>query len=539
MKRQRILVTVLVAVVAFLSGGWLMQRGSQGESNVYQKARLFDDILTYVSEYYVDTLNEGKLYDMAIDGMLRELNDPYTTYLRERDLRDLELATTGNYGGVGMQIDVRDGWITVIAPIVGTPADSLGIQTGDRIVAIDGESTRGWDNDHAVRELRGPPGSKVKLAIMRPGVPDSLQFNVTRAHIHVTSVQYAGLISGGDVAYVSLANSSVSETTADELGRSVDSLRQRGAKAMILDLRGNPGGVLDQGVAVSDLFLTRGDVVVETKGRAPGASQTYRAERTERWPGMPVVVLVDGGTASAAEIIAGALQDHDRALVLGTPTFGKGLVQTVYPLNQREALKITTGRWYTPSGRTIQRPMRQQLAQAEDEEQEPGAHPDSAAKDTAHVFRTSGGRTVYGGGGIRPDVTMRGDTLTDAEKEFAKVLGSNIPAYRDVLTGYALELKAQNVIKSPSFQVTPAMRTELLRRLRARKVELSDAVWEGAASLVGDQLTYEITRYVFGRPAEFARRVSDDVQVKRAVELLAKARTPKDLLALAQVPVQK
>jgi carboxyl-terminal processing protease len=531
MKRQRVLVMVLVAVVAFLSGGWLLQRSSQGESGVYQKARLFDDVLSYVSEYYVDTLSEGKLYDMAIDGMLRELNDPYTVYLRERDLRDLELSTTGNYGGVGMQIDVRDGWITVVAPIVGTPAEALGIQTGDRIVAIDGESTRGWDNDHAVRELRGPPGTKVKLTILRPGVPDSLQFDVTRARIHVTSVQYAGLI-GGDVAYVSLANSSISETSADELSRSVDSLRQGGAKAMILDLRGNPGGVLDQGVEVSDLFLARGDVVVETKGRAPGASQTYRAEKTERWPGMPVVVLVDGGTASAAEIIAGALQDHDRALVLGTPTFGKGLVQTVYTLNQREALKITTGRWYTPSGRTIQRPMRL-LAQAEVEADSGAVPPDSAARDTTHVFHTTGGRTVRGGGGIRPDVTVQGDTLTDAEKEFARKLGGNVPAYRDVLTGYALELKAQNVIKSPSLQVTPAMRAELLRRLRARKVELSDAVWEGAAGLVNDQLGYEITRYVFGRPAEFVRRLSDDVQVKRALELLAKARTPRDLLALA------
>jgi carboxyl-terminal processing protease len=531
MKRQRVLVTVLVAVVAFLSGGWLLQRSSQGESGVYQKARLFDDILSYVSEYYVDTLNEGKLYDMAIDGMLRELNDPYTVYLRERDLRDLELSTTGNYGGVGMQIDVRDGWITVVTPIVGTPAEALGIETGDRVVAIDGESTRGWDNDHAVRELRGPPGTKVTLSILRPGVPDTLRFEVTRARIHVTSVQYAGVI-GGDVAYVSLANSSISETTADELSRSVDSLRQRGAKALILDLRGNPGGVLDQGVEVSDLFLTRGDVVVETKGRAPGATQTYRAEKNERWSGMPVVVLVDGGTASAAEIIAGALQDHDRALVLGTPTFGKGLVQTVYSLNPREALKITTGRWYTPSGRTIQRPMRM-LAQADEQADSSAARPDSSVQDSTHVFHTTGGRTVQGGGGIRPDVTVPGDTLTDGEKAFARKLGANVPAYRDVLTGYALELKAQNVIKSPSFQVTPAMRAELLRRLRARNVELSDAVWDGAGGLVGDQLVYEITRYVFGRPAEFVRRISDDVQVKRAMELLAKARTPKDLLALA------
>lgn len=541
MKSQRVLVTALVAVVAFLSGGWLLQRGSQGGQNVYQKARLFDDILTYVSEYYVDTLNEGQLYDLAIDGMLRQLNDPYTTYLREPDLRDLELSTTGNYGGVGMQIDVRDGWITVIAPIAGTPAEALGIETGDRIVEIDGASTRGWDNEHAVRELRGPPGTKVKITIVRPGVPDSLRFEPTRARIHVTSVQYAGALGGGDVAYVSFVNSSISETTAAELGKVVDSLRQRGAKSLIMDLRGNPGGVLDQGIAVSDLFLARGDVVAETRGRAPGASQTYRAERAERWPGMPVVVLVDGGTASAAEIIAGALQDHDRALVLGTTTFGKGLVQTVYQLNQREALKLTTGRWYTPSGRTIQRPMgqvaRAQVARAEEEE-EAGAHPDTTVSDTAHAFRTSGGRTVYGGGGIRPDVTVSGDTLADGEKAFARALGGNVPAYRDVLTSYALELKGQNSIKSPSFQVTPAMRAELHRRLRARGVELSDAVWEGAGDLVSEQLGYEVTRFVFGRPAEFARRVSEDAQVKRAVELLTKARTPKELLALAQRPAQ-
>jgi carboxyl-terminal processing protease len=532
MKHRRILVTTLVGVVAFMSGGWLLQRGSQGGGNVYQKARLFDDILSYVAEYYVDTVSEGQLYDMAVDGMLRELNDPYTVYLRENDLRELELSTTGNYGGVGMQIDVRDGWITVIAPIMGTPAEALGIQTGDRIVEINGTSTRGWNNERAVRELRGPPGTKVKLTIVRPGVPDSLAFEVTRARIHVQSVQYAGLLGGGGVGYVSLANSSISESTAQELAKSVDSLRQRGARALILDLRGNPGGVLDQGVAVADLFLPAGKVVVETRGRAPGATQTYKSEHGERWPGMPVVVLVDGGTASAAEIIAGALQDHDRALVLGTPTFGKGLVQTVYSLGAREALKLTTGRWYTPSGRTIQRPMGLRSQRAADEES--GEPAESTAADTSLVFRTSGGRRVYGGGGIRPDLTVRGDTLSDAEKEFARTLGGHIPAYRDVLTSYALELKAQNAVKAPAFEVTAAMRAELLRRLRSRGVEMPEAVWAGAANLISQQLAYEVTRYVFGRPAEFARRVSDDAQVKRAVELLERARTPKELLSLAQ-----
>ncbi|HXV85668.1 MAG TPA: S41 family peptidase [Gemmatimonadales bacterium] len=528
MKSQRVWVTVLVAFVAFLSGGWLLQRGSQRGGTVYQQARLLDDILAYVAEYYVDSVGTDQLYDFAIDGFLRELNDPYTSFLREEDYRDLELNTTGNYAGVGMQIDVRDSWITVIAPIIGTPAESLGIASGDRIVQIDAQSTRGWGSDRAVRALRGRPGTLVKLTIVRPGVPDSLQFDVTRARIHVRSVQYSTMLDG-DVGYVSLVNSSISEQSAKEISDEITRLRSQGAKALLLDLRGNPGGVLDQGVAVADLFLDRGAVVVETRGRAPGASQTYRARTGEQWPDMPIVTLVDGGTASAAEIIAGALQDHDRALVLGTTSFGKGLVQTVYPLNGREFLKLTTGRWYTPSGRTIQKAHSTVAVQQADENT-----PVDTTRDTTQMFRTDGGRVVYGGGGIRPDIMASPDTLTDPEKAFVRALGSGIPAYRDVMTSYALELKGSNAVTDRGFQVTPAMRAEILRRLRARGVEMPAATFEPAVSLVSQQFAYEVTRYVFGRTAEFARRTADDAQVQQAIQLVKRARTPQDLLALAR-----
>jgi carboxyl-terminal processing protease len=534
MKRQRILVTVLVALVAFLSGGWLLQRGSQRGGSVYQQARLFDDIVSYVAEYYVDSLDAAELYDLAIDGFLNQLNDPYTTFLREEDYRDLELSTTGNYGGVGMQIDVRDGWITVVAPIVGTPADSLGIASGDRIVGIDGESTRGWGSDRAVRALRGPPGTRVRLTVVRPGVPDSLTFDVTRARVHVRSVVYSAVL-GGEVGYVSLVNSSISEQTAREVSDEIGKLRSQGAKALILDLRGNPGGVLDQGVAVADLFLDRGAVVVETRGRAPGANQTYRGRDGQQWAEMPVVVLVDGGTASAAEIIAGALQDHDRALVVGTTSFGKGLVQTVYPLNGREFLKLTTGRWYTPSGRTIQRPLRTGRAPAgdlRDPDQAVGPQADTSRTDSMPTFRTDGGRIVYGGGGIRPDVIVQPDTLTDPEKAFVRALGSGIPAYRDVLTSYALELKGRNAVDR-RFEVTPAMLAEVHRRLRERGVDVPADDWQRGASLVAQQFKYEVTRFVFGRAAEFEQRTADDVQIRHAVDLIKRARTPKELLSLA------
>jgi carboxyl-terminal processing protease len=521
-----------VAFVAFLSGGWLLQRGAQRGGSVYQQARLLDDIVAYVAEYYVDSLDAARLYNLAIDGFLNELNDPYTTFLREEDYRDLELSTTGNYGGVGMQIDVRDGWITVVAPIAGTPAESLGIATGDRIIEIDGQPTRGWGSDRAVRALRGPPGTRVKLLVARPGLEAPLPFDVTRARVHVRSVQHAALL-GSDVAYVSLVNSSISEQSAREIADEITKLRGRGAKSLILDLRGNPGGVLDQGVAVADLFLERGAVVVETRGRAPGANQTYRGANGQRWADMPVVVLVDGGTASAAEIIAGALQDHDRALVLGTTSFGKGLVQTVYPLNGREFLKLTTGRWYTPSGRTIQRPIQAAAARREAQDE-----PDSAAvpvpADSVPTFRTDAGRIVYGGGGIRPDVIVQPDTLSEAEKAFVRAMGSGIPTYRDVLTSYALELKGSRAVTDPRFEVTPAMLAELFKRLRERGVELSAADRQNGASLVKQQFTYEVTRFVFGRPAEWERRIADDVQIARAVALARQARTPKDLLTLAE-----
>ncbi len=461
--------------------------------------------------------------------------------LRREDFDQLTESTTGNYGGLGIQIDVRDGWITVIAPIAGTPADEAGLETGDRIVGVDGESTFGWKNDKAVSELRGKPGTSVDLTIARPGFPEPLEFTVERAVIHIKAIRLATLV-GGDVGYISLVNSNISETLADELQEEIIRLRSGGARSLILDLRNNPGGLLDQGVEVSDLFLGPGQTIVSTRGRARGTSESYAAQQRQRWPDLPMVVLVNGGTASASEIIAGALQDHDRALVLGTPTFGKGLVQTVFRLGRYQALRLTTARWYTPSGRTIQR-MRTQpssaalvVAQAQ---QAAGEAADSAAVDSSKVFHTDAGRTVLGGGGIRPDLIVRPDTLTDGEQEFLRNLGSKLPVYRDVMTTYALELKASDAVRDPSFQVTRQMRAELLRRLRDRGVEMSDQEFHAAAVLIEQQFGYEVQRYVFGREAETHRRIQDDVQVRKALELLEQARSVQELLALAAASTER
>jgi len=536
--KQRWGVIVLVAVISFLSGGWLLQRGVASGGNVYQQARLFDDVLGHVSAYYVDSIGETDLYDRATRGMLEELKDPYSVLLTGDDYKSLTEQTSGNYAGLGIQIDVRDGWITVVAPLPETPAERAGVETGDQIIEVDGKSTEGWKNDQAVKALRGEAGSQITISVRRAGLPEPLKFTLTRAHIHIRSVPQGTMFDAG-VGYISL--NPVSETSADELRQEIMAMKGKGMKTMILDLRFNPGGLLDQGVKVADLFLDAKQEIVATRGRARGSTKEFYDEARQAWPDLPIVVLVNDGTASAAEIIAGALQDHDRAVVVGAPTFGKGLVQTLFPLAEGVALKLTTARWYTPSGRTIQR-----IAKSEEDQAQEAAlaandtvlgqpdkeHSDSALK-TRPIFHTDAGRVVRGGGGIVPDIVVRPDTLTESEREFAKALGTNLPLYRDALTSYALEAKKSHRVPNESFKVTPDMRQQVYERLRSKGVKLTQAEFNGAGSLIDEQLGYEVTRYVFGRPAEFRRKARDDRQMQTALGLLRKAQSPKELMSLA------
>jgi carboxyl-terminal processing protease len=538
--KQRWSLIALVALMSFFSGGWLLQRGVASDGNVYQQARLFDDVLGHVNTYFVDSIGETDLYQKATRGMLEQLMDPYSVLLTGDDYKALTEQTSGNYAGLGIQIDVRDGWITVVAPLPETPAERAGIETGDQIIEVDGKSTEGWKNEQAVKALRGEAGSKIVITVRRGGIPDPIKYRLTRAQIHMKSVP-AGTMFEGGVGYISL--NPVSETSAEELRQEIAGMKTRGMKSLILDLRGNPGGLLDQGVKVADLFLDSRQEIVSTRGRARGSTKEFFDEARQAWPDLPIVVLVNDGTASAAEIIAGALQDHDRAVVVGAPTFGKGLVQTLFPLGDGVALKLTTARWFTPSGRTIQRIAKDeedqaiQAAQAVVSDTVLGA-PDKESTDSAlkerPIFHTDGGRVVRGGGGIVPDLVIRPDTLTESEREFAKALGNGLPQYRDALTTIALESKKANSIKSEAFKVTPAMRQQVLARLQTKEVKITPEVFNGAGALIDEQLGDEITRYVFGRPAEFRRRAARDLQMQTAMGLLRKAQTPKQLLGLAQ-----
>lgn len=521
---RRWLLVVLIGLVSFTSGGWLLHGSDEAPGPTGDA--LFQQVLGAVSQYYVDSLPADSLLHKATQGMLDQLGDPYSTLLEGEDYRQLTEQTTGNYGGLGIQIDVRDGWIVVVAPLPQTPAERAGIEAGDLIVSVDGKSTQGYNQDEALKTLRGAPGSKVELQVRRPGVAALLSFAITRETIHNRSVRPGTML---DPAIGIVQLNPVSETSADELREEIERLRAQGMQRLILDLRRNPGGLLDQGVAVSDLFLDKGQQIVSTRGRAEGTSRAFADEHDQRWEGMPIVVLVDQFTASAAEIIAGALQDNDRAVVVGTPTFGKGLVQSLFRLGAGRALKLTTARWYTPSGRSIQRAAPSEEAQAQlAQATEEGA---ALQLDSLPTHRTISGRLVRGGGGIVPDVIVRGDTLTAGERTFVRELGGNVAAYRDALVTTAIAIKERGLAARETFTVTDAMRDMVHAHLAGNGITLSEAAKAGGRDLLDDQLGWEVARYVFGPQGELRRRAADDPQVRRGLELLRGATTPQALMA--------
>jgi carboxyl-terminal processing protease len=516
--RYRAFVALATMAGAIVTGGWFLQRGLDGTTRSVNRPRLFDQVVSHVAEKYVDSLERDSIYREAVRGMLRELDDPYTVFLSGDRLARLNENTSGRYDGLGVQIDVRDGWITVVSPLPDSPAERAGIQTGDRIVEVDGRSTEGWTDDEAQRVLRGRKGSRVTIMVERPGLETLLPFHLTRADIQVRAVRRADLLPG-QVAYLDI--DVFSEQTASELTKEIGSMRKRGLRALILDLRRNPGGLLEQGVAVADLFLNRGQQIVSMRGRAYGATRDFADEEQQPWPDLPLVVLVDEGSASASEIVAGALQDHDRAVILGETTFGKGSAQSVFAMPDGGALKLTTARWFTPLGRSIQKSRPENVD--EDEAAEAGDAPPRPPGETPLTervtFRTDGGRVIYGGGGITPDLFVSDDPA-DQELELQRSLGDQVGRFRDALTAYALSLKTARAVSSVDFRVTPEMRDAFRRLLERRGITIDRAEWDAASPLVTRLLTYEIARYVFGVQAELRRRLEEDRVVNTARELL-------------------
>ena len=316
----------------------------------YESLETFTNILAIVRKNYVDEVNTKELMTGAINGMLNSM-DPHSGYLTPELYKELQMDTQGRFGGLGIEITIRNGMLTVVSPIEDTPAFRAGIKAGDQIFKIDDEFTKDMNLMQAVKKMRGLKGSKLNLSIKREGVPDLLNFSIVRDTIRVQSVRSRVLEEG--YAYIRLAQ--FQERSDRDLQKALEKLSSEkgGVKGLVLDLRNNPGGLLTQAVRVADLFLDSG-MIVYTDGRLESQKQKYFARKEGSWTEFPIVVLVNGGSASASEIVAGALQDHKRAVILGTKTFGKGSVQTILPLDDNSALRLTTARYFTPKGRSIQ-----------------------------------------------------------------------------------------------------------------------------------------------------------------------------------------
>jgi len=314
----------------------------------YERLKVFTEVLSLIQANYVEETKPKELIYGGIRGMLETL-DPHSSFLPPDVFKEMQIETQGSFGGLGIEITVKDRQLTVVAPIEGTPADRAGIQPGDRIVKIDGSPTKDMTLLEAVRKLRGAKGTSVTLTIAREESPGSFELTLVREVIEIRSVKAKDL--GDGIAYIRVA--SFQERTAKDLQKAIEQRAQAGMSALILDLRNNPGGLLNQAVQVSDLFLDKGQLIVYTEGRAKNQDLRFSAEHMTEVPKVPMVVLVNGGSASASEIVAGALQDWKRAVVLGTKTFGKGSVQTVIPLSDGSGLRLTTARYFTPKGRVI------------------------------------------------------------------------------------------------------------------------------------------------------------------------------------------
>src|SRR6476469_3056497 len=403
--------TLAAAILAAtLFGGFYGNRlfGSPVQSEVSKRMKEYTDLLNAVTLWAPDDVGSDKFVYSSIDGMLRTL-DPHTSFLEPKEYADMQDRQTGSFYGLGILVTTRNDQVTVSTPLEGTPAARLGIRAGDVISEVEGVSTDDLSLDEVVKRLKGPKGTTVHIKIMRVGMKEPIPLTIVRAAIPTTSISNVLMIRPG-VGYIRIKD--FTATTVRELDEAVDKLKEQGLQRLVLDLRQNPGGLLDAAVGVADHFLDKGQMIVYTKGRTPDSEQNYLAPGKHQKLDMPMVVVVNRGSASASEIVAGALQDHDRAIIVGETSWGKGLVQSVYTLQYSAGLALTTSKYYTPSGRNIQRDYSSFYDYYVADDSEEGAANAEIPLSQRQQFKTDTGRIVYGGGGITPDVMIKPPQLS-------------------------------------------------------------------------------------------------------------------------------
>jgi carboxyl-terminal processing protease len=524
-KRQVVIMGALLALP--LAAGAFLRQGRPAADG----ASLFAQVLQRIQDNSVDSLSQSAIYEKAARGLIKNLKDPYADLYSPEEIASFQRNTLrNNYGGLGMQIEPQGDQIVVARVFPNTPAAAGGILPGDHILSVDSVTVTGLKLEQVSGRLVGQAGTKVNVVFQRAGLDQPIRGRFVRAIIRVPAVPYAMVLDGG-VGYIPLQ--SFNESAAEDVGRALLDLKRRGARSFVLDLRGNGGGSLDQALEISDLFLKPGQeiVVVRHRGKDP---ETAAASRPSVIDSMPIVVMVDGATASASEIVAGALQDHDRGLVVGTTSFGKGLVQTLFPLEGGWFIKLTTGKWYTPSGRSIQAEHDRLGDDRFVEYVNDSAPGDSARKRP--VFKSDAGRKILGGGGISPDLVIPLDTASVAERDFLKALGPQSQTVYVTLYNYGLETKPT---LTPDFKVTATMRNEFFNRLVKAKVPVQRSQFDAAEELVDRMIEQRFSSLAYGDSTAFRRGIPEDPQMKAALDLLHRGTTQRQLLALASMDGRK
>ncbi len=507
-QKYRVTIIAFTIVMIFLGGFFAAKLWAQRINNLHQSLQRFSYILNMIMSDYVEEVDGELLVKSAINGMFQAL-DPYSEFMELERYQDLKSRLDAEFGGIGIYIGTRDNFPSVISPIEGTPAYKVGLIAGDKIVKIEDKTAENMTIQDAMKLLRGTPGTNVNISCVREGVSELLNFRITRDTIRIKAVPYAGTVAK-EIGYVRLAD--FSKVARTEVESAIDSLfNQVGMKKLIFDLRSNPGGYLQEGYEVSDLFLSGGKEVVTARGRRNEATRKFVATNNEKHGNFPLVVLIDRGSASASEIVAGALQDWERAFLIGDTSFGKGSVQNIITIDENTAIKITNAYWYTPSGRCINRPLEMKAVK----------------KDTIHKtkevkYYTLGSqkRQIYGGGGIVPDYYMAYRRLNELE---SKIVAQGL------FFDFAVKYTAQHKDLNAEFVLTDEILNEFKLLMDAKKIEYTQSKFDSSRNYIKQEIEREIKAKLIGIKGDYEVRLRNDEQIQKAIELLKKAKTTADL----------
>jgi len=528
------LVVVIVSVlgVSAVAGGLLTRETVSSQERLPERYRAFTTAVRLVETSFVDKTTSERTVYSAITGMLQTL-DPHSSFLDPRTYAQMQERQGGRYFGLGITIQVIDGDVTAVSLFEGSPAYKKGVRRGDVIAKVDGDNAKGWTSEQAAKRMRGPKGTLVHLSLRRRGYDQLIELDVPRDEINMPTIPAAFMVDG-TTGYIQLRD--FAQQTDNDLTAALKSLKDRGMKRLVLDLRGNPGGPLDQAIKVSSKFLQPGQMVVSTRGRVPNSDQDYRSTDKSDYGTLPLVVLANRNSASASEIVSGALQDHDRAIIVGETTFGKALVQSVYRISEGAGLALTTARYYTPSGRLIQRPWDGTF----DEYLNYGLKDQSADREhaPAQLRYTDSGRKVYSGGGIEPDHRLEGPIEGFNPGRFGRLLYA-----RQAFAGYAQKFSAEGDTRiaatghdrkfvARDFVVDDAMAADFKTFLAAEHFKIDDPGFDQDLVFIKSMIRYEIDLNLWTVGDARRHLIATDPQAQLALGLFPEA---DRLLAAARV----